>query len=740
MSQDDLSNFSMLDLFRTEVENQVAILNEGLLSLEKDPSAIKVLETLMRAAHSLKGAARIVQIDPAVKVAHALEDCFVAAQKGSIVLKPEKMDVVLEGIDFLKGIGGLQEQELPSWIEERAAQTDLLVTRIAGLATGKEDRDEKPVVAVSESLIPAKEQDIRTVRIHAENLNRLLGYAAETSVAANFLQTFVESLRLLKNQQKEFMTAITQLQEMLQDPGSKAFAEDLLRQAEGVHQNIGSRYSELESYSRRSQNITKRLYREVLDSRMRPFQEAVEGMPRMVRDVSRRLGKKVRFEISGKKTKVDRDILEKLEAPLNHLLRNALDHGIESPEERVASGKPEEGILLLEASHKGGMLHIQITDDGRGVDFSRLRQKLLTRKLITEEMAKKLSEQEMLEFLFLPGFSTTEQVTELSGRGVGLDIVYNMVREVGGQIQSSAQLNQGMMIHLQLPITLSLMRALIVEIADEMYAFPLARIDKTLVVSPEEFVKEEIQDAGTGGISVLQKSFLNWNGEQLQIVSAHEVLQVQPTEMNGAASVVLLSDALSRYGLLVDRFLMQKDLVVRPIDSRLGKVKNVQAASILEDGSPVLILDVQDMLRSIDQLLLKKKLHGEGVDRESRKRILLVEDSLTVRELERKLLYSYGYVVDVAVDGMDGWNALKTATYDLVITDMDMPRMNGIELIKRIRSDFKLNATPILMVSYKEREEDKQAGLKAGANRFLSKSSFHDESFINAIQELVGEA
>ncbi|MCI0602076.1 hybrid sensor histidine kinase/response regulator [bacterium] len=727
MNQDnDLSNFSMLDLFRTEVENQVSILNEGLLALEKDPASTKVLESLMRAAHSLKGAARIVQIDPAVKVAHALEDCFVAAQKGKIVLRPEQMDVVLQGIDFLNRIRLLKEQELPSWIQEQGAETDSLVARIVDLASGKAER---PVEPAAPKVEVARDSDPRTVRVQAENLNRLLAYAAETSVAASTLQTFVESLRLLKNQQKELMNEVTLFQGMSKEPGSKAFAEELLRQAEEIHRNIGLRYSELETYSRRAVNITKRLYREVLDSRMRPFRDGVEGFPRMVRDASRKLGKKVRFEIAGKSTKVDRDILEKLEAPLNHLLRNAIDHGIETPEERIAAGKPEEATLLLEASHKGGVLHIQISEDGRGVDFSRLRQKLLDKKLVTVEMMDRLSEKEMLEFLFLPGFSTTDQVTELSGRGVGLDIVYNMVREVGGLVQAFSRQGEGMTIHMQLPITLSILRALIVEISGELYAFPLSRIDKTLIISIDELEKAE------------NEQFLPYNDERIRLVPATEILELNPVKIDGSVSVVLVSDALSRYGIVVDRFRMQKDLVVRPIDARLGKVKDLHGASILEDGSPVLILDVQDMLRSIDQLLLEaSEVSGDAETETSQKRILVVEDSLTVRELERKLLKSHGYAVEVAVDGMDGWNALKTGSYALVVTDLDMPRLNGTELIKRIRADAKLQQIPVVMVSYKEREEEKQAALQAGANRFLSKTSFHDKTFLNAIIELIGEA
>lgn len=722
--ENDLSSFSMLDLFRTELENQVSILNDGLLALEKDPGASKVLETLMRAAHSLKGAARIVQIDPAVKVAHALEDCFVAAQKGNVVLKPEKMDVVLEGIDFLSRIGKLREEELTAWLPEQETLTESLVSRIAHLTAAQAEQASTPASSASSKPLPVQETDSRMVRIRAENLNRLLAYAAENSIAAATLESFVDSLRVMKNQQRDLTNTLGHIKEILADLDDSRLAEEALSQAVRIHQDLSSRYSELEVFSRRAVNLTKRLYAEVLDSRMRPFREGVEALPRMVRDVSRQLGKKVKFEITGKRTKVDRDILERLEAPLNHLLRNALDHGIESPNERLTAGKSEEGSLLLEASHKGGVLHIQVTDDGRGVNFQKLRNKLVDKKLVTAELVNALSEQELLEFLFLPGFSTSDQVTELSGRGVGLDVVYNMVREVGGQIEASSELNKGMTIHLQLPITLSMLRTLVVEISGETYAFPLSRIDKTLFVPYEEFT---ITDGDR---------YADANGKSILVLDANELLKLPGTPCGDTAPIIVVSDSEKYFGIVVDRFLMQKDLVVRPLDSRLGKVKNIYAASVLQDGSPVLILDVQDMLRSIHQLLAKR--HQRNVDDASR-RILIIEDSVTVRDFEQKLLTSYGFLVDVAVDGMDGWNAIKTATYDLVITDLDMPRMDGIELTRRIRSDPKLRDIPLVMVSYKERKEDRDAALQAGANRYLSKNSFHDETFLRTIRELIGE-
>ncbi len=724
--ESDLSSFSMLDLFRTEVENQVSTLTQGLLLLEKDPTSVKIIESLMRAAHSIKGAARIVQIDQAVKVAHALEDCFVAAQSGKTVLKPEQMDILLQGVDLLTQIASLAENDLASWQELHSNEVQQLIAGITSPASGAPSQQEtsKPEPAAFPTVAEKPvETDTRTVRIQAENLNRLLGYAAETSVSANWLQEYAESLRALKNQHNEYLRTLNRLLETTDRTQDLSAFAGIQESAEDLNRLIADRHSELETYSRRAVNITKRLYREVLHSRMRPFGDCVEAFPRMVRDVSRKLGKKIRFEISGKSTKVDRDILEKLEAPLNHLVRNAIDHGIGTPEERAAAGKPEEGALRIQAAQKAGMLHVAISDDGRGVDFEKLRLKLLDRKLVTEEMAGRLSDQEMLEFLFLPGFSTASQVTELSGRGFGLDVVYNMVRDVGGTIHAKSAPGFGMTFLLQLPITLSVVRTLLVEISGDIFAFPLSRIDRTLIVSLEELFEKD------------GCTFVRWNDQDLAVVSASEILELLTPLEDGPCFVIVISDALSRYGVIVDRFLQQKELVVRPLDSRLGKIKNIQAAAILEDGAPTFILDVQDMVRSIDHLL--KRDSGPVQSEAQRKRILIVEDSITVRETEKKLLESNGFEVNATVDGMDGWNALQTARYDLVITDIDMPRMNGIELTSRIKEDASLKAIPVLVVSYKDRDEDRKAASSAGANLCLSKSSFQDDSFLNAVARLL---
>jgi two-component system sensor histidine kinase and response regulator WspE len=752
----DLSSFSMMDLFRVEIETQALILNNGLLALEGESGSPEKIEPMMRAAHSIKGAARIVGLDPAVNVAHALEDCLVAARDGKIVLPPEAIDELLRTVDLIGRIAHISDADMNGWLEANSAriQGQTGVVR-AILQAGAEARRETQAGSSAPAAVPAAEvlsaepdrtpppplQDAvgsrdRVVRVTAENLDRLMGLAGESLVEARWLEPFSSSLMLLKRDQAQLSTLLSRICEASDAAGANrpddAIAE-AYKKANQCRQSISERIQDIEVFARRSANLSNRLYREVIASRMRPFADGVEGFPRMVRDLSRKLGKRVALEISGKSTGVDRDILEKLESTLSHLIRNAIDHGIETPEERVAAGKPPEGKVRLEAKHRAGMLLITLSDDGRGVDLDAVRRKVAERKMASPEMLRDMIQSDVMDFLFLPGFSTAPQITEISGRGVGLDVVHTMVHEVGGTVRASTETGKGVTFHLQLPLTLSVIRTLLVEVSGEPYAFPLARIDRSIKLPADKLKVME------------DRPFFCLEGENVGLVAAHQVLELQDPRLTpGELSVVVVSDRLNRYGLVVDRFLGERELVVRPLDARLGKVTDISAAGVMGDGSPVLILDVEDLVRSIDGLLSGGRLKrlAESSPRDSgsgRKRILVVDDSITVREVERKLLQAAGYDVDVAVNGIDGWNQVRVSRFDLVITDIDMPRMNGFELVRLIKADASLKRLPVMIVSYKEREDDRRKGLDAGANFYLTKSSFHDETLIHAVNDLIGE-
>jgi two-component system sensor histidine kinase and response regulator WspE len=748
MNTPDLSQASMLDLFRMEVDSQAQALTVGLLALERDPKEADQLERCMRAAHSLKGAARIVGLGAGVRITHAMEDCFVAAQQGRTVLRQEHIDELLRGVDLLQQMARTGEQDMERWEAQKLGDVTALLDALnraverpaaaheigAAPANTERPQDEDLPAALREET--AEGENGAVIRVTAENLNRLLGLAGESLVESRGFKSFAESLLRLKRFQYDLHRSLDRLREQLSqqrlsDQAREALAEAQRRALE-CQQFLAQRLVEMDTFDRRAAHLSHRLYDGALACHMRPFADGVQAFPRMVRDLARTLGKQLRLDIAGQDTQVDRDILEKLDAPLGHLLRNALDHGIESPEERLAAGKSAEAVLSIEARHNAGRLQVTVADDGRGIDLERLRAAVIERKLSNAETVAKLADAELLEFLFLPGFSMKEAVTDISGRGVGLDVVQSVLKQIRGTVRIVTRRGEGTRFQLELPLTLSVARTLLVEVGTEAYAVPLAYIRRALKLA-------------RGDIEMLEgRAHFNLDGRSIGLVTAHQILGVvAPQAEADLLAVIVLGDVTHLYGLIVDRFLGERELVVQTLDARLGKIKDVAAGALMEDGSPALILDVEDVIRSIEKLASTGSLSGVARDASDgaggrRKRVLVVEDSFTVRELERKLLVNSGFEVEVAVDGLDGWNAARTSHFDLVITDVDMPRMDGIELVTLIKKDPHVKSLPVMIVSYKDRPEDRRRGLDAGADYYLAKGSFHDETLLRAVVDLIG--
>jgi two-component system sensor histidine kinase and response regulator WspE len=734
-----LGDFSLLELFRAEVAQHAAALTDGILGLEQDQASPQRLESLMRAAHSIKGAARLVDMPAAGQIAHLMEDSFVAAQQGQLVFCADHVDAFLNATDMISCLAADADPE--NWVSQHRSEFDAV---LAALTAVPQAESEIPHAALSGPAAPsgaqeAPEHNVKALRIGADQLNRLMGLAGESMQESRWLRPYAESLLRLKYRQAELIMSLDWVRTALEEGKSGAQVLDHLREAQlkaaDCRHLLADRLTELEEFDHRLMDMSWRLQREVVASRMRQFGDGVRAFPRMLRDVARSLGKEVQLQLNGLETMVDREILEKIEAPLNHLLRNAVDHGIESPEQRLQAGKPARGTIKLNAYHHAGLLSIVVEDDGCGVDMERLRNKVLERGLVSEAMAAELSEAELLEFMFLPGFTTRDTVTEISGRGVGLDVVHDAVHEMRGSVRSASRPGQGMRFHLQLPLTLSVIPALLVHICGEAYAFPLARIERTLKI--ERSAVESIEG----------RQFISVDGDRAGLVFAAQVLELEKeaaADYTQFLSVVVLGEQEHKYALVVDHLLGKRDLVVHVLPAGLGKIRDISAAALLEDGSPTLIVDIDDMLRSIEHMAKEGRLDrvgDSGADSDTRrKRILVVDDSITVREVERKLLSAVGYQVDVAVDGMDGWNAVRGGGYDLVITDVDMPRMDGIELVRLIKQDLDLRLLPVMIVSYKDREEDRYRGLNAGADYYMTKGGFHDDTLRQAVRDLIGDA
>jgi two-component system sensor histidine kinase and response regulator WspE len=784
----NLGGFSMFDLYKAEAEQHGRALSDGLVALENatDPSLV---EPLMRAAHSIKGAARIVGFEQVVTLAHAMEDCLVRLQRAQEPIVPARVDQLLKGTDLLVQSAQVAEADVPAWNTAHAAAIADLASQLQqpaaaptttmpqvpalpqvqpetpptasssaspsttsnGPRSAADILQERPALptsgpapaapaaaaplpsAVSTHAAPPPTAASTTtkpvagessVMVRSRNLDRLMRLSGEGMVEARRLEAMQARLRAIRTRERS-------LEDLFDRRRQRQDVSDLdLEQAHAAIRNeVALLEADLQAHLRRTEELSTTLHHEAIDCRMRPFGDACLTIPRTVRDLARSLDKDASARLEGQSVSVDRDILRKLEAPLTHLVRNALDHGIESRAERAGSGKRAQATLRVSASHQAGMLVVEIADDGRGIDLGRLRAKIIERNLSTPELVARMSDRELTDFLFLPGFSTAKAVTDLSGRGVGLDVVQTTVHEVGGSVEVQTELGRGTTFRMRLPVTLSVLRAAIVSIGGEPYAMPLARMER--IDRLDHDALEHVEGRLAARV----------NDEVIGLVRGDELLGVPGDAQSGALAVVSLRTRQRTLGVIVDGFLGEEDVVVQPLDERLGTVPHVSSASVRQSGELVLILDADamaiDATRRLDEGTLRGAAAGSEDARSRRHRVLVVEDSLTVREVERQMLTRAGYMVDVAVDGLDGWNALQRDRYDLVLSDVDMPRMNGLELVRRIRADRKLASVPVVMVSYKDREEDRLAGLEAGATAYLTKGAFHDRTLLDTVADLI---
>jgi two-component system sensor histidine kinase and response regulator WspE len=732
----DLSRFSMLDLFRMEARAQARVLTDGLLRSERacEPAT---LEAMMRAAHSTKGAAAIVGLEPMVRLTHAMEDVFIAAQQGGLALDAGAIDVLLGAVDLMQQLAVLPEAELAG-AGAQDAQVDAVLAALAGLHIGADGGAAPGATSIPSALPDMPAPAMPPVPPASGAGDELLALASQARLQAGQLRPWIDGLQRHKRQQRGVFAALEQLHEAIGAGGDPRLLE-LVRlvheRARPLRDSLQRSILDAEGYERQAQSVATRMVDEVRALRMCRFGDGLHGLPRMVRDLARSLGKDVRLDIEGADTLVDRAVLVRLEAPLGQLLRNAVDHGMETPAARTVAGKPRAGTIRLQARHRGGMLAIEVGDDGRGVDPERIRRAAVARHLAAPGFAQALSGAELMEFLFLPGFSLKEDANEISGRGVGLDVVREAVQAQNGTVRIESTPGLGFRTAITLPVTQSIVRALVVDVLGEAYALPIARVERVLRVP-------------AGAVQTLSgRQYIALDGVHLGLVAAGRVLELGESGAGAELAVVVIGGTRQRYGLVVDALRGEQSLTVQPLEPVFGKLRDVASCALLDDGAPVLILDVPDMLLSIARLLdageSLQPAQAQAADRAAQlaaRRILVVDDSLTVREMQRKLLAARGYRVDVAVDGVDGWNSVRAGAYDLVITDIDMPRLDGVQLLERIRRDPRLERLPVMIVSYKDRPEDRARGLEAGADYYLAKGAFHDATLLDAVRDLIGAA
>lgn len=479
---------------------------------------------------------------------------------------------------------------------------------------------------------------------------------------------------------------------------------------------------------------------------------------------SRKVGRQVDLKLFGEETKIDSRIIEEMRDPLIHLLQNAIRHGIEAPENRKSLGKDPTGTVTISARQEGNRIVIRVSDDGRGIHVEQIKDHALHHGFISSRDVNTITGQALFELLFQPGFSTTETIDDIAGRGFGLNVVRSHVDRVQGEIEVHSQPGKGTKFVIKLPLTLTITNALLVQVEDQVFAIPAIAIEKSFDLSPRD-----VEYLGKIPVTVL-------DGQFLPLVALRQILKVPRSSSSSPTSTALPSEEDSenssrtgekshiplffgdsehktviviqaeerRIGFLVDDLVEERKIVIKHLGPCLKRVKNVAGATTVR-GEALIILYVRDLVRSADTFLESSSIHPHNISkspphegqaqayRSIVPRILLVDDSLNTREVERTILEEAGYEVDTAKDGVEAFKRLQRETYHLVVTDLEMPEMNGIQLITRIREEERFDTIPILVVSTKKTDDDKTEAYKAGAQAYLSKNDFHEDLFVKTV-------
>jgi two-component system, chemotaxis family, sensor histidine kinase and response regulator WspE len=753
----DLDDLSIYDMFRMEAEEQVEQLQSRLLALKEGDANETALRSLMRCAHSLKGAARVVGLTSAVRLTHAMEERFVAAQQGHAITQAE-VDILLRANDLLRSLASTPEDEAPAWSAGQDPIIDDLITQLTGTTSEPTPPvpESPPATNVGGSTTeanptpepPSPHDDRRptaahdekstgdmNLRITSQRFDLIIARSSDNLVQAQSLVRLQEHMQRVQHRLERLVRTVEEKRRLaLRDPEKAAAAlNTIIAQGERDRFALGNMIHEFDRMIHSHELNAERLHQEVLHARLRPFGDVVPNLRRLVRDTAAEMGKKVSLVVTGERTEVDRDILEKLRAPLEHLLRNALDHGLETPAQRLAAGKKEEGTIRLRATHANGRLAITLADDGAGVSIASVSQKAIERGLVRKSVASLLSEAEILEFLFLPGFSTRTEVTEISGRGFGLDVVQSTVHESGGSVRIENSPGLGTTFHLVLPVTRSLLRVMRVEIENEVYAIPLTRLSRiaALTIGREPDGSSTVEDPNGG------------EATKLPVIHMMDALQNSHTPIqSGPATILFLLNEKGREAPIafqIDRVVDETTVAVRQLDPRLGRMAAIAAVTLTEQNVPMLIVEPDDVLRLAQQAQRRAIPTGDA-STTTRGRVLVVDDSATVRQMLRRTLLRARYHVATAEHGAEAWNLLQIESFDLLVSDVDMPEMNGIELVEHVRANSRLAAMPIILLSYKGRDEDRRRGLEAGADAYVTKGEFQEQSFLQTVTDLVGPA
>lgn len=740
--------------FKIEAEEHVKNMSAGLIELEKAATPDKqgeIIEIIFREAHSLKGAARSVNVTDVETICHSLESIFSSLKRLEIKLSPVLLDTLHHAVDNLRKVTDNLSKERT--VEEKnivSATLKLLesaVVRTATMALTQETTESPMELKKPAETTVTPPALAETVRISVPKLESLLLQVEEllsAKLAADDLST---NLRNLSNDLNEWEREWTKVSPQIRavrklftghgyesDKSSPAY-----RVLEFLDWNYQMTKTTSEKFTRinRTADIDQHSLSGMVDNLledmklvlMLPFTSLTEIFPKFVRELAREQGKEIKLVIKGEGIEIDRRILEEFKDPLIHLLRNCIDHGIEKPAERLKKGKPSEGTIVISIIQKdSGTVELAITDDGIGIDVNKVREAAVKRDVITSEAADKLSETQVLSLIYVSGVSTSPIMTDISGHGLGLAIVQEKVEKLHGSLTVETVPDAGTTFLILLPLTLATFRGILIRVDDHFFILPTASVERVLRVK-----KEEIH-------TVENRETISFNSQIVSLVRLSDVLAIPRGSTIEHSSpympLAIVSNAGKRLAFEVDEIVNEQEVLVKNLGRQLSRVRHIMGASVLATGKVVPILNVADLMKSA----VKITPVGEQVKKTAQtkqKSLLVVEDSITARTLLKNILEMAGYAVKTAIDGVDAFTILRTGEFDLVISDVDMPRMNGFDLTEKIRGDKKLGEIPVILVTALESREHRERGIAVGADAYIVKSSFDQSNLLAVIQRFI---
>lgn len=737
-------------IFKNEAEGHIKKMSSCLIDLEKETDAdkqIKIIETVFRETHSLKGAARSVNYSAIESFCQSLENIFSKLKNRKINLSADLFDLFHLAVNYLDGLLTASD---PKKLDELKLKTKSLAKEIDNAIVSPVSVLQKISASIKEEqpFAPEKQMSTNTLRIPIAQLDSILLQSEELLASKLTSAHQVKELHEInssftswkKNWAKVKSSHYSLLNEKLQNQKSIKTKEQLIEFLgwnELYIKSLESKLKSLEEFSSKEQrslsSMVDNLLTDMKKTLMMPFSSLLEIFPKLVRDLSRDKGKEVELIIKGSEIEVDRRILEEIKDPLIHLVRNCIDHGIEKPSERKQKQKPVKGTITISISQiDGNKIEMVVSDDGAGVDVKKIISSAIKAGITSKEEFNKLTEQEIFELMFQSGISTSSIITEISGRGLGLAIVREKVENIGGIVSVDSIPKAGTTFRITMPITLTAFRGILIKSGESPYILPTIFVEKVVRAN-----KDDIR-------TVENRETILFNGQAVSLVRLNDVfgtsIKVSSAEENGVVRVVVIKSSEKRIAFLVDEILGEQEVLVKRLGSQLARVSNFSGASVLGTGEVVLILNVSDLMKSAVKTSSVQKIpisESRDIISEKKKFVLIVEDSITARTLLKNILETSGYEVKTAVDGVDAYTQLRSGEFDIVVSDVDMPRMNGFDLTAKIRADKKLSDLPVILVTALESREDRERGVDVGANAYIVKSSFDQSNLLETIRMLV---